>query len=224
MTLIDYPGRMACTIFSIGCNFRCPFCYSTELVLPEKTAVQPRVSEEEFFAFLKERQGLLEGCVVCGGEPTFHQDLPEFIAKIKKLGYKIKLDTNGSNPKILEDLIDNSLLDYVAMDVKACKEKYAFYTGGKVDLSNIEKSVAQLKKRKISFEFRTTVAPGLTKDDLTAIASWIAGSEVDYFLQEFSQQKEVLDPEILKMPILAEKELRQIAEIIKPQFRTCELR
>ena len=111
LTLIDYPGKIACTVFLIGCNFRCPFCYSSELVLPEKIKKQPIISEKEFFAFLKQRKSLLEGVVICGGEPTIHKDLPVFIKKIKKLGFLVKLDTNGSNPEMLKMLISKRLVD-----------------------------------------------------------------------------------------------------------------
>jgi pyruvate formate lyase activating enzyme len=118
-TLIDYPGRLAATVFLIGCNFRCPFCYSSELVLLEKIKKQPKISLKYFFSFLKEKKGLLDGIVVCGGEPCLNKDLLAFIQKIKKLGYLVKLDTNGSNPKMLKNLIDKKLIDYVAMDIKA---------------------------------------------------------------------------------------------------------
>ncbi|MCK5044533.1 anaerobic ribonucleoside-triphosphate reductase activating protein [Candidatus Parcubacteria bacterium] len=224
LTLIDYPGKVACTIFTIGCNFRCPFCYSGELVLPEKILQQERIPETELFNFLEERQGLLDGCVICGGEPTFHQDLPEFIAKIKKLGYAVKLDTNGSNPKILKDLIEDKLLDYVAMDIKSSKEKYLFYSGEKAILQDIEESVAQLKKNEVGFEFRTTMAPGITKEDIVTVAEWIGAPEVNYFLQEFSGEKEVINPEILKLPTIKKEELQQLVEVIKTKFKKCELR
>lgn len=224
LTLIDYPGKMACTIFSIGCNFRCPFCYSGELVLPEKIVKQEEIPASEIFAFLEERQGLLEGCVICGGEPTVHQDLPEFITKIKKLGYAVKLDTNGSNPEMLAELISGKLLDYVAMDIKASQEKYSFYSGDKADLQNIKESIAQLKQSNVPFEFRTTVAPGLTREDIAAIAEWVGDSETDYFLQEFIQEKEILNPEILQQKALTREDLQQIVETIKTKFKKCELR
>lgn len=143
-TLIDFPGKLACTVFISGCNFFCPWCYSPELVLPEKIKSQlhphtkrgkkafalqdsetprygvgARISEKEVFDFLKSRKGLLEGVVICGGEPTMNKELPEFIKKIKDLGFLVKLDTNGSNPEMLEELIDKKLIDYVAMDIKA---------------------------------------------------------------------------------------------------------
>jgi len=118
-TLIDYMGKIAATVFLVGCNFRCPWCYSSELVLPEKIKNQPEISEKDFFEFLESRKGLLEGVVVCGGEPTINKDLPDFIKKIKKMGFLIKLDTNGSNPQMIKKLIDDELIDYVAMDIKA---------------------------------------------------------------------------------------------------------
>src|SRR3989344_9208054 len=117
-TLIDYPGKIACVVFLAACNFRCPWCYSSELVLPVKIAKQPRVLDKEFFDFLRQRKGLLEGVVICGGEPTVNKDLPQFLQKIKNLGYSIKLDTNGSNPEMLKDLANSQLIDYVAMDIK----------------------------------------------------------------------------------------------------------
>ncbi len=224
LTLIDYPNKVACTVFTIGCNFRCPFCYSGELVLPEKIAEQEKISEAKIFDFLKERQGLLDGCVLCGGEPTFHQDLPEFIAKIKNLGYAVKLDTNGSNPEMLKDLIDNKLLDYVAMDIKSSQDKYSLYSGGKAVLSDIEASVAQLKKNEVPFEFRTTVAPGMTKEDIEVVAEWIGGDKIDYFLQEFNGEKEVINPGIMELSVLNKEKLQQVVDVIRTKFNKCELR
>jgi pyruvate formate lyase activating enzyme len=135
-TLIDYPGKIACIVFLAGCNFRCPWCYSSELVLPLKIAKQPRTSEQEFFNFLRGRQGLLEGVVICGGEPTINKDLDKFIEKIKVLGYAVKLDTNGSNPEMLKNLVDLRLIDYVAMDIKTTKEKYG--TAFKTQMQTIQ--------------------------------------------------------------------------------------
>ena len=124
LTLIDYPGKLACTVFLAGCNFLCPWCYSKELVLPKEIEKQPKISEKEFFNFLKNRKGLLEGVVLCGGEPTIFKNLPDFAKKIKKLGFFVKLDTNGSNPEMIKELINKNLIDYVAMDVKLPKQRY----------------------------------------------------------------------------------------------------
>ena len=224
VTLIDYPGKVACTVFLIGCNFRCPFCYSGELVLPAKIKNSPKIPEKKFFDFLKERKGLLEGCVLCGGEPTIYQDLPQFCKKIKKLGYLVKLDTNGSKPKMLKTLIAQKLIDYVAMDVKAPQDKYDFFSGVKIDIKKIDESINLLKKKNIGFEFRTTVCPGLTKQDLLKITDWIGNKKNSYFLQEFNTQKPVLNPKILKFPILKKEEIEEIVKEIKPKFQTCQLR
>ncbi|MFZ3073981.1 MAG: anaerobic ribonucleoside-triphosphate reductase activating protein, partial [Minisyncoccales bacterium] len=190
-TLIDYPGHVGCTIFTAGCNFRCPWCYSKELVLPELIAKQQEISEQGILEFLKEKQGLLEGAVLCGGEPTLHPDLPEFCKKIKDLGFLIKLDTNGSNPKMLKDLIDQKLIDYVAMDIKLPKQRYAaLFANGGITADDIEGSIKILKNSPVDFEFRTTCAPGVhTADDLAQMAEWIGekvpGRKPKYFLQNF---------------------------------------
>ena len=222
-TLIDYPGKIACTVFTSGCNFRCVFCYSAELVLPEKIKEQPKILGKDFFDFLEQRQGMLEGVVLCGGEPTIHKDIIDFARKIKQLKFAIKLDTNGSNPKVLENLIKEKLIDYVAMDIKSPKEKYEFFSGAKL-LKNIEQSIKILKQNKVEYEFRTTATPGLGKQDLLEIGNWIGGKKVNYFIQEFNSQKPILNPEILKLPCLKEQELQQIAEILKPKFKNVSVR
>ena len=223
-TLIDFPGRLSCTVFLTGCNFRCPFCYSKELVLPEEIKKQPVIAERDFFDFLENRKEFLEGVVLCGGEPTVSSELPQFVKKIKKIGYLIKLDTNGSNPQMTKSLINEKLIDYIAIDIKAPKEKYSFYSGGKADLKKIEQSINLLKEGKVDFEFRTTLAPGLNVQDIIKIADWLAGENVKYFLQQFNSQKAILNPEILKMPLLKEEEIKQIVEKIKVKFKLCKLR
>ena len=222
-TLIDYPGRVAATIFLIGCNFRCPFCYSAELVLPEKIKEQPRISEKEVFDFLKERQGLLEGVVICGGEPTINKDLPDFIKKIKELGFLVKLDTNGSNPEMLKKLIDEKLIDYVAMDIKAPKEKYELAAGTKVNISDIEKSIKTLKEGRVSYEFRTTVVPTIhTREDIVEIAKWI-GPAKKFCLQSFRPEK-TLNPELAEIKPYPDEFFESIKKEISPYFDTCEVR
>ena len=145
-TLIDYPGKIACTVFLIGCNFRCPWCYSSELVLPDKKEKQPIISEKDFFSFLGQRKDVLDGVVVCGGEPTINSDLSEFVRKIKKMGFKVKLDTNGSNPETIKDLINKKLIDYIAMDIKAPLESNFQFsmtdsqTNSKSQISKYEKA------------------------------------------------------------------------------------
>jgi len=222
-TLIDYPGQVAATVFLIGCNFRCPFCYSAELVLPEKIKLQPRLSEKDLLDFLKERQGLLQGVVICGGEPTINKDLPEFIKKIKDLEYLVKLDTNGSNPEMLRQLIDKGLIDYVAMDIKAPKEKYKMATGEKSNVEDIEKSVEILKKGKVDYEFRTTVVPTIhTKEDIIEIAKWI-GPAKSYFLQNFRAEK-TIDSKFEKIKPYPEEFLTEIQKEISSYFKVCKVR
>lgn len=233
LTLIDFPGKLACTVFCLGCNFRCPFCYSSELVLPEKIKKQPTISEKDFFIFLKKRKGFLEGVCLGGGEPTINKDLPNFIKKIKKLGYAVKLDTNGSNPEMLKDLIDpppllrpksgGGLIDYVALDIKAPKEKYEKITGRKVDIKKIEKSIKILKENKISYEFRTTVVPTiLRKEDILKIAKWMKGAS-RYYLQNFRSEK-TIDPKFEKIKPYPQEYLLEIQRAVSPFFEICQVR
>jgi len=241
-TLIDFPGRVAATVFLYGCNFRCPWCYSPELVLPEKIKRQPKIPEKDFFKFLKERRKLLDGLVLCGGEPTIHKDLPDFIKKIKKLGYLVKLDTNGSNPEMLKKLIDkklakrdslssltslpqsgSSLIDYVAMDIKAPKEKYNEATGIKVNIQNIQKSIDILKKDKVDYEFRSTIVPTVhTKEDVIEMAKWIKGAK-RYYLQNFRPEK-TIDPKFEKIKPYTQEYLVEIQKAISPFFEVCQIR
>ena len=222
-TLIDYPGRVAATVFLIGCNFRCPFCYSAELVLPEKIKLQPRISDKEFFGFLRDRRGLLEGIVVCGGEPTIHQELPDFIKKIKDLGFLVKLDTNGSNPRMLKELIDKKLIDYVAMDVKTCREKYNEAVGVGVRISDIEESIKILKEGKIDYEFRTTVVPTVhLKEDILRVAEWLKPAK-KYYLQSFRPEK-TIDPKFENVKPYPKEFLLDIKKEISHFFDICDVR
>ena len=223
ITLIDYPGRIAATVFLIGCDFKCPWCYSSELVLPEKIKKQPKISEKEFFKFLKERKALLEGATICGGEPSINKDLPQFCKKIKKAGYLVKLDTNGSNPKMLKKLIDEKLIDYVAMDIKLPREKYQKILGRKIKIEDIEKSVKILKEGKVDYEFRTTVVPTiLTKEDILKIAKWISGAK-RYYLQNFRPEK-TIDPKFEKIKPYPQEYLLEIQKAISPFFEVCQVR
>ena len=184
LTLLDYPGKTACTIFTGGCNFRCPFCHNALLVTDIDES--DTYTEEEILSFLSKRQGLLDGVCITGGEPLMHSDIIEFVKRIKELGYKVKLDTNGTFPERLKELLENSLIDYVAMDIKNCKEKYAKTAGiTNIALSNIEKSINLLKSSDIEYEFRTTVVKEFHEtDDIEKIAEWISGAK-NYFLQNF---------------------------------------
>ena len=222
-TLIDFPGRIAATVFLCGCNFRCPWCYSSELVLPEKIKNQPKISEKEFFKFLKDRKELLEGVVICGGEPTINRDLPDFIKKIKNSGFLVKLDTNGSNPQMLKSLIDGKLIDYIAMDIKGPKEKYGEFTGRKADIKKIQKSIDILKEGKVAYEFRSTILPSLhTREDIIEMAKWIRGAK-RYYLQNFRPEK-TIDPKFKKIKPYPQEFLLEIQKIISPFFETCQIR
>ena len=182
LTLLDYPGKMACTVFTYGCNFRCPFCHNAMLVTEENS---DNISEDGFFAFLKKRQGILDGVCISGGEPTMQKDLAEFIRQIKALGYAVKLDTNGSQPEVLRNLISENLLDYVAMDIKNSPKKYSLTCGREVDMVPIKESVSVIKESGIEHEFRTTTVRELHKaEDFAEIAEWIKGDS-RYFLQHF---------------------------------------
>jgi len=223
-TLIDYPGRIAATVFLLGCNFRCPFCYSSELVLPEKMAEQPKIAEKAFFDFLKERQGLLEGVVICGGEPTIHKDLPDFIKRIKDLGFLLKLDTNGSNPEMLRELMQKGLVDYVAMDIKApLGAKYDLATGVKVDLDKIKESIEIIKGSGVDYEFRSTIVPSIhSKEDVIQMAKDISPAK-KYYLQNFRGEK-TIDPRFEEIKPYAKDFLLEIQKEISSFFEICQVR
>ena len=190
-TLLDYPEHIAATVFTGGCNFRCPFCHNGELVLDP--GCQPLIPEEEVLTYLKKRQGILQGVCVTGGEPTLQKDLKEFLQKVKELGYPIKLDTNGYMPGVLWDLLQNGLVDYVAMDIKAARENYTTATElAHMDLSRIEESIGILKSSGIPYEFRTTVMKGIhTVEEFEEISRWIAGCPA-YYLQNYEENENCL--------------------------------
>ena len=190
MTLLDFPGRVACTVFLGGCDFRCPFCHNFELV--DGTA-RPLLDEAELLAFLGKRRGLLDGVAITGGEPCLHRDLPELLEKIRALGFAVKLDTNGTHPAMLRAILSEGLADYVAMDIKAGRDNYPSVTGTlRPGLEAVEESAAVLMAGKTDFEFRTTVVKELhTMEDFRDIASWLAGEE-KYFLQAFKDSGDIL--------------------------------
>ncbi|MBI2038452.1 MAG: anaerobic ribonucleoside-triphosphate reductase activating protein [Candidatus Nealsonbacteria bacterium] len=227
LTLIDFPGKVACTVFLSGCNFRCPFCYSPELVLPEKIKEHPDISEKDFFNFLKERKNLLEGVTICGGEPTRDKKLPGFIKKIKKMGFFVKLDTNGSNPEMLGKLIDKKIVDYFAMDIKAPlgvkAQNYEGATGVKADLDKIKKSIGIIKNSGVDYEFRTTVVPSIhTREDIIQIVKDILPAK-RYYLQAFLPEK-TLNPAFEKIRPYSRDFLLEIQKAVSPFFEICQVR
>lgn len=195
MTLLDFPGKVACTVFLGGCNFRCPFCHNALLVtdLPQK----PDYTADEILDFLKKRQGLLDGVAITGGEPLINSELSDFIKEIRKLGYSVKLDTNGSFPDRLKKIVGDGFVDYVAMDIKNCREKYTQTVGlSALDVSKIEESVDFLKSGAVDCEFRTTVVREFhTVEDIRKAAEWISGAK-RYFLQNFVDSGNLIDSSV----------------------------
>jgi pyruvate formate lyase activating enzyme len=223
LTLIDYPGKLATTVFTVGCSFCCPFCHNPELVSSIKYQVSS-ILESEFFAFLKKRQEKLEGVCITGGEPTIQPDLIDFIKKIKKLGYFIKLDTNGTRPDVLRQLFKEKLLDYVAMDIKNSPEKYLKTAGIVVGnaharsmLDRVKLSVDLIRNSSVTHEFRTTVVPELhTEKDFEKIAEWIGGAKA-YSLQKYQDAK-IIDPKLRRRIKGKSLNLEKIRKNIEKHF------
>lgn len=193
-TLLDYPGKIACIIFTQGCNLNCPFCHNSSLI-PVETK-KDLISEDKIFEYLKKRIGILEAVCITGGEPLMQKDIEEFILGVKSFGYKVKLDTNGSNPELLEKLINNGLVDYVAMDIKNTKSKYEMTSGKKVNFENIKKSIEIIESSKIDYEFRTTLIKEYHNlDDIKEICKMIK-KDSKYYLQNFVNSEGVLNKEL----------------------------
>lgn len=222
MTLIDYPGKIATTVFTVGCSFRCSFCHNPELVLASRFA-SPDDTEEEFFSFLERRKGKLEGVCVTGGEPTIQPDILNFIKRIKDMGFSVKLDSNGTRPDVLKKIIDQKLVDYIAMDLKHVPEKYRDITGIDPDIERIKLSVRLIMSGKIDYEFRTTVVPGFhSEKDFDKIADWIRGAK-RYYLQEF-RSGVVLDPKLMEKAKKKSIDLEKIKKIIGKRVEKVEIR
>jgi pyruvate formate lyase activating enzyme len=219
-SLLDYPDTISAIIWTVGCNFNCPFCYNPQLV-KKKTK---NLSEEEVLSFLKKRQGLIEGLSISGGEPLLQNDIVDFTKKVKKLGYLVKIDTNGTFPERLEELIEKKLVDYVAMDVKAPKKKYGQLTGVKTDIKKIERSIDIIKHNAPDYEFKTTFVPGLLKkEDILKIAQWLEGSKT-YFLQQFKTDVPLISSKLEKITPYPKEYIVETFEEIQSYFKKCEMR
>lgn len=218
ITLLDYPEHVACTVFLGGCNFRCPFCYNSSLLsVNESSAI---ITEEEFFTFLKSRIGKLDGVAITGGEPLLQKDLKSFIIKIKDLGFKVKLDTNGSFPENLKTLIDENLIDYVAMDIKNCFEKYRLTTNSNVNLDSIKKSIQILLSNKIDYEFRTTIVKEFHDlADFDKIGKIIKGAK-RYFIQSYQDKDSVLE----HLHSMSKEELLEGLKIVQQYVPNAKIR
>lgn len=220
LTLLDFPGVVACTLFTRGCNFLCPFCHNATLV--NRLSESETISDTEVLSYLKKRIGILEGVCITGGEPLLHTELKDFIKEVKALGYKVKLDTNGSKPKYLKELVSEGLIDYVAMDIKNCFEKYRQTAGvDNLDLSDIEESIDFLMEGGIPYEFRTTVANGLhTVEDIERIAKRIAGAD-RYFIQNFLDSGNIIGAGL--SPI-AQDTIKKMCKVSKNYVKDCSNR
>lgn len=217
VTLLDYPGKVACEIFTQGCNFECPFCQNSSLIPITNTG---EFSEEEIFEYLNLRKNILDGVVITGGEPTVQKDLKAFIKKIKDLGLLVKLDTNGGNPKVLQELIDEKLVEYVAMDIKNIFNKYNITAGKKINLDNIKKSIEILKASKIDYEFRTTIIKEMhSLDDIVSICKLVGDAK--YYLQNFEDSENVIDHSLHGF---SREELLFIDKYLKDVFPNVEIR
>ena len=217
LTLLDFPGKVACTVFTAGCNFRCPFCHNASLVRAECDYI----SEEEFFAFLEKRHGILDGVCVSGGEPTLQGDLIDFIAKIKSIGYSVKLDTNGSDPDKLKKLVNDGLVDYVAMDIKNSPSSYVKTCGGVDFLEKVKESIAFLMSSDIEYEFRTTVASGLHTDSDFHEIGLLIHDAPKYYLQTFKDSGDILAE---GMSAADESDMKRYLNIIKRYVPNAKLR
>ncbi|MDD5527719.1 MAG: anaerobic ribonucleoside-triphosphate reductase activating protein [Patescibacteria group bacterium] len=237
LSLIDYPGELSAVVFTIGCTFRCPFCYNPMLVLSgsdrsgdtlprgeEIDKDHTRLNEDDLFLFLSRRQNKLDAVVITGGEPTMHQDLPEFIRKIKKLGYKIKLDTNGTNPAMLKKIISANLIDYLAMDIKAAPADYPRATGVKFDFEKIKQSVKIIMASNLPYEFRTTCVPGfIDADGIAKIGELIKGAD-KWYLQNFKSDAELIDNNLRGKSGFTAAEMETFASIGRKYVKKCEVR
>lgn len=221
LTLLDFPGKVACTLFTRGCNFRCPFCHNASLVVrPEE---QRMYGNDEILSFLKKRVGVLDGVAITGGEPTLMNGLYDFIKEIKSLGYAVKLDTNGTRPEMLKRIVNDGLVDYVAMDIKNSREKYAYTCGlpDSYEISKIEESKNFLMEGKVDFEFRTTVAkPFHEESDFIKIAEWLKGSE-KYFLQQFKDSGDIIGDSV---SAYSDAEMKRFLDILLPFVPNAQLR
>lgn len=219
MTLLDFPGLVACTVFLGGCDLRCPFCHNAEILDMNAPAV---MDDKEFLEFLETRRGKLDGVAVTGGEPTLRPDLPELLSEIKRLGFKVKLDTTGNHPDMLKRIVAEGLVDYVAMDVKNSKERYAETVGlTGFDISRVDESISFLLRGDVEYEFRTTVIKQFhDRDSFIGIAEWIKGAE-KYYLQGFVDRDTV---PFAGLEARTEEEMKEYAEIVKPYVKSVELR
>ncbi|MBE6693510.1 MAG: anaerobic ribonucleoside-triphosphate reductase activating protein [Ruminococcaceae bacterium] len=220
LTLLDYPGRVACTLFTGGCNFRCPFCHNSMLVIDPEKNLSHDIGE--IMSYLKKRRGVLEGVAITGGEPLLQPDIADFIRDVRALGYPVKLDTNGSRPRVLSELIQSGLVDYVAMDIKNSRERYGATIGiPDYDTSAVEESARLLMQGGVEFEFRTTVTRQFHEaEDFVKIGKWLCGDE-RFYLQQFKDSGSLIDSEVSGWD---DATLKGFGEILKKYIPRTEIR
>lgn len=219
-SLLDYPGEISAIIWTIGCNLCCPFCYNVDVV---KQTVTP-LSENEVLSYLEKRRNVIDALVISGGEPLLQEDIVSFCEKVKGLGYLIKIDTNGTFPEKLKELLDKELVDYIAMDVKAPKNKYDMLAGTKVDIKKIQKSIDIIRNSGVDYEFKTTFVPGLlVKEDIGKIGMWLDGSE-KFFLQQFKNNTATISSDLENVTSYSKDDLLDALEEVKPFFKRCSVR
>ena len=219
-SLLDFPDTISAIIWTIGCNFRCPFCYNRDIVL----GIIGTISEEDILSFLEKRKGLLEGLIISGGEPLMQKNIVQFAEKVKKLGYLIKIDTNGMHPEKHKELIDKKLVDYIAMDVKAPKNKYDKLTDVKTDIKKIEKSIEIIRNSAPDYEFKTTFIPELlTKEDIVSIAKWLKGSK-RFYLQQFKNDVDLISSKLQNVAPFSRDKFIETLNDIKSYFHSCDVR
>lgn len=221
LTLLDYPGKVACTVFTSGCDLRCPFCHNASLALPERQSDEMELAD--LLAFLRKRQGILDGVAVTGGEPLMHPGITDVLGEIKALGYSVKLDTNGTFPERLREVVEAGLADRVAMDIKAAPENYGRLVGiPGYDVSRVRESAEYLMRCGADYEFRTTAVKGLhTAADFEGIARWIAGAK-EYYIQEFKDSGGLIDARGLSE--FTEAEMHGFADIVRPLVPSVKVR
>ena len=223
LTLLDFPEHVACTVFTLGCNFRCPYCHNSSLVLPGKVHEEGTVEEEEFFKFLEKRKGLLDGVAITGGEPLIHADIKDFIRKIRAMGYLVKLDTNGSFPDRLKEILDEGLADYVAMDVKNYLEGYDRVCGLiEPPVDKLQRSIRIIRESGTPYEFRTTVIDELhDEESFEKIGELIEGAD-RYFLQRFEDSGELIEEN--RFHATSEEKLMKLLEIVRKKVPNAQIR
>lgn len=236
-SLIDYPGHLAAIVFTSGCNFRCHFCYNPMLVEPGRISSTDdeekgrslgtglnQIQESDLFEFLQTRVGKIDAVVVTGGEPTLHRDLPEFIKKIKDLGFKVKLDTNGTNPQALKNLLEQNLIDYIAMDIKGPFEKYDLVVGAQINKDDLVETISLIMNSGLPYEFRSTIVPGLHEiDDIAKMGEMIKGAR-KWFLQPFKSDVELVNNAFKNANSFSDADMAKMKEIGKSYVDYCEVR